>query len=77
MKKLGIQRSGVAISTCLIGQDLGNAIGPIFASYVVNFSNYGTMFMLYAMMLLAGLGVYCLSLKRENEKRKAVFAKEG
>ena len=77
VKTLGIQRSGVAISTCLFGQDLGNAIGPIFASYVVNFSNYGTMFMLYAMMLLAGLGVYCLSLKRENEKRKAVFAKEG
>ena len=31
--------------------DFGNALGPIFASYVVNFSNYGSMFMLYALML--------------------------
>ena len=78
VKKLGLERNGVAISTCLIGQDLGNALGPIFASYVVNFSNYGSMFMLYALMLLGGLGIYIGTTRKETQsKRKTILAKEG
>ena len=78
VKKLGLERNGVAISTCLIGQDLGNALGPIFASYVVNFSNYGSMFMLYALMLLGGLGIYIGTIRKETQsKRKTILAKEG
>lgn len=78
VKKLGLERNGVAISTCLIGQDLGNALGPIFASYVVNFSNYGSMFMLYACMLLGGLGIYIGTTRKETQsKRKTILAKEG
>jgi len=55
VKKLGIERNGVAISTCLIGQDIGNAIGPIFASYIVASTNYETMFLLYSAMLVFGI----------------------
>ncbi|MEA5017886.1 MAG: MFS transporter [Erysipelotrichaceae bacterium] len=58
IKKLGIKRNGVAISTCLIGQDIGNALGPIFASYVVMKTDYESMFLLYSAMLIVGLVVY-------------------
>lgn len=58
IKKLGIKRNGVAISTCLIGQDIGNALGPIFASYVVMKTDYESMFLLYSAMLVVGLVVY-------------------
>lgn len=58
VKKLGNERSGVAISTCLCGQDIGNAIGPIYASCMVKAINYNAMFSIYAAALLLGAVVY-------------------
>ena len=40
IKELGRERSGVATSTCYIGQDLGMIIGPIAGSFVYNSSGY-------------------------------------
>ena len=61
VKQLSGDRSGVAISTCFIGQDIGNAIGPIFASTMVGVVGYEKMFIIYAILLIICLFIYFLS----------------
>lgn len=68
VKRLSTERSGVAISTCFIGQDIGNAVGPIFASSVAGFAGYEKMFMIYAVLLVIGLFLYILC--NYHNKRK-------
>ena len=55
---LGKERSGVAISNLYMGQDLGNAIGPIYASFMVTNFGYSQMFNGYAVMLLVSAIVF-------------------
>lgn len=52
IKELGRERSGVATSTCYIGQDLGMIIGPIAGSFVYNSSGYSGVFNAGAVALL-------------------------
>ena len=52
IKELGRERSGVATSTCYIGQDLGMIIGPIAGSFVYNSSGYSGVFNTGAVALL-------------------------
>ena len=40
VKILGDKRSGVAVSTCLIGQNIGNAIGPIIGNQLIVADGY-------------------------------------
>ncbi|MBQ9840857.1 MAG: MFS transporter [Erysipelotrichaceae bacterium] len=61
VKQLSSDRSGVAISTCFIGQDIGNAVGPIFASSMAGAIGYEQMFMLYACLLIISLFIYILN----------------
>lgn len=61
VKQLSSDRSGVAISTCFIGQDIGNAVGPIFASSMAGAIGYEQMFMLYACLLIFSLFIYILN----------------
>ncbi len=58
IKKIDSTRSGVALSTCFIGQDIGNALGPIFASAMINTIGYENMFLTYAGVLLIGFIIY-------------------
>lgn len=59
IKELGRERSGVATSTCYIGQDLGMIIGPIAGSFVYNSSGYSGVFNTGAVALLVmGGSVY-------------------
>ena len=60
VKRLPSDRSGVAISTCFIGQDIGNAVGPIFASSTAGVVGYEMMFMIYAYLLILGFSLYIL-----------------
>lgn len=61
IKELGRERSGVATSTCYIGQDLGMIIGPIAGSFVYNATNYEGVFNVGAIaMLVIGGGAYLL-----------------
>ena len=60
VKRLPSDRSGVAISTCFIGQDIGNAVGPIFASSMAGVVGYEMMFMIYACLLILGFSLYIL-----------------
>lgn len=52
IKELGRERSGVATSTCYIGQDLGMIIGPIAGGFVYNSSGYSGVFNTGAVALL-------------------------
>ncbi|MBR2684989.1 MAG: MFS transporter [Erysipelotrichaceae bacterium] len=53
-------KSGVAISTCLVGQDLGNIIGPMAGSLVIETCGYRLTFLALAILCLAGLGYFHL-----------------
>lgn len=68
VKKLGPGRNGVAISTCFIGQDIGNATGPIFASFLIQRTGYETMFFVYAAMLVVCMGIYLIYDRRNAGK---------
>ena len=72
VKQLSQERSGVAISTCFIGQDIGNAVGPIFASSVVGAVGYEKMFVIYAVLLIVCLFIYMITnfCMKRNEGRK-------
>lgn len=48
-------KSGVAISTCLVGQDLGNIIGPMAGSPLIEAVGYTRTFELLAVLSLLGL----------------------
>lgn len=60
IRRLNIERGGVAISTCLIGQDIGNAVGPIYSSFTTSKVGYEQMFLIYAGILAVGLLIYML-----------------
>lgn len=72
VKILGRERAGVASSTCLLGQDLGNAVGPILAGMAATAYGYETMFYLYALVLFLGsLGFYALQCFIQKRKKSA------
>ena len=69
IKILGKERSGVASSTIMIGQDIGNGLGPIYASKVINNIGYTNMFYVYAVMLITGfVGYYIFIQKKRGDK---------
>ena len=71
VKQLGLTRSGVALSTCLIGQDIGNALGPIYGGFLIEHAGYQCMFLIYAAMLAAGCVLYLMTgRKRKREEMR-------
>ena len=52
VKQLGLERSGVASSTCYIGMDLGNVLGPAIGAFVISGSGYASLFNIYGILLL-------------------------
>ncbi len=58
LRQLGIKKSGVASSTCYIGMDLGNVIGPAIGAFVISNSGYGTLFNIYGILLLLCIPIY-------------------
>lgn len=69
VKKLDRSRSGVAVSTIQIGQNLGNALAPIAGSFVVTAYNFETMFSMYAILIVAA-GFVLLYAQNRREQRK-------
>ena len=73
IKKLDSSKSGVAISTCFIGQDIGNAVGPIYASSMAGIVGYEAMFLIYAIILTIGLLIYYLYNKRKTKLKEVTY----
>jgi len=71
VKKLGADRAGVASSTCLIGQDLGNTVAPVIGSFVVKKFGYTVMFHGFA-VVLAICGCTLYAIQRGIEKRDKI-----
>jgi MFS family permease len=74
VKMLGKERSGVASSTCYIGQDIGNIIGPIAGGWVYSVSSYAVVFNGYAALLLLTGGVFAYYSYVRFKKAKAAAA---
>ena len=70
IKMFGKERSGVAISTLFIGQDLGNAIGPVVASGLIVSKGYTFVFWGYAVLLLITDVIYFLYRRYQQAKEK-------
>lgn len=66
VRQLGLERSGVASSTCYIGMDLGNVLGPAIGAFVISRSGYGTLFNVYAVLLLLCIPIYWLYTKKNK-----------
>ena len=74
-KIAGEGKSGAAISTCLSGQDIGNAIGPVIGSAVIAKKGYG--FTCYALAGLTLLGLlYFVFYYRNTYRNKFRTEKE-
>ena len=67
VRQLGLERSGVASSTCYIGMDLGNVLGPAIGAFVISSHGYGFLFDVYAAMLLLCIPVYRLYSRKKTE----------
>ncbi len=66
VRKLGLKRSGVASSSCYIGMDLGNVLGPAIGAFVISDYGYGPLFNGYAVLLLICIPIYWLYTKKEK-----------
>lgn len=69
VKTLDKERSGVAVSTIMIGQNVGNALAPIAGSFFVKAFGYEKMFCGFGGLMLAG-GLLILLLQYRRETRK-------
>ena len=58
VRKLGLERSGVASSSCYIGMDLGNVLGPAIGAFVISGAGYGLLFDVYGVLLLLCIPIY-------------------
>ena len=74
VKSMDKRRAGVAASTVMIGQNVGNAAAPIIGSFFVGSVGYEGMFCGFGgIMLAAGMILiwiqYCMDRRRENKIR--------
>jgi len=69
VKSLPKERSGVASSTVLIGQNVGNAVAPIIGSFFVKSFGYQAMFCGFG-VILALCGLLLLGIQYKLESRK-------
>ncbi|MBQ2659014.1 MAG: MFS transporter [Erysipelotrichaceae bacterium] len=68
VRMLGLERSGVASSSCYIGMDLGNVLGPAIGAFVISDFGYGPLFYAYAVVLLLCIPIYYLYTRKTKEK---------
>ena len=67
VRKLGLQRSGVASSSCYIGMDLGNVLGPAIGAFVISASGYELLFNIYGFLLLLCIPIYWIYSRKSAE----------
>ena len=68
VRKLGLERSGVASSSCYIGMDLGNVLGPAIGAFVISGAGYGLLFDVYGVLLLLCIPIYWLYSRKTSLK---------
>lgn len=68
IKNAGKERSGIAISTFLLGGDIGQGIGPIAGGYIIEHFGYTQLFSFCGTFFAAGLILFCLVRSRHRIK---------
>lgn len=65
------ERSGVGVSTCMIGQNIGNSLGPIIGGKIIASYGFEHTFAVVSYMLLLGFGIFYLY-RKINENREVI-----
>jgi predicted MFS family arabinose efflux permease len=67
IRKLGPARTGVATSTFFVGADVGQGLGPMVGGAVSEVWGYSTMYAGTGVVLLAGIAVYAMYVRKHAE----------
>ncbi len=70
VKRLGKEKAGVASATIHMGQDMLNLIAPAIAGSIVTVTDYRTMYLIFAAVVIMGIPLYML-LNRFEKRRAA------
>ena len=70
LKQLGRDKAGVVSSTCYMGNDIGNALGPTIGGIIASRTGYETMFISVAVFLVL-FGWPVLFFKTRYDEKKA------
>lgn len=71
LKKLGRDKAGVVSSTCYMGNDIGNTVGPAIGGLIASRTGYGSMFIMIAVSVIV-IGWPLLFFKTRYDERKCV-----
>lgn len=81
VKIAGEKDSGVAITTCLVGMDIGYAIGPVIGSNLIATVGYTATFGIFALLVVVGMLCfyifYHLKYKHKKLEMKGEFVYEN
>lgn len=69
LKRLGREKAGVVSSTCYMGNDIGNALGPTVGGIIASHASYETMFISIAISLIV-IGWPVLFFKTRSDDKK-------
>lgn len=70
IKRLGVEKSGVATSTFYLGSDVGQGLGPVLGGMVAEATGYSAVFYLCAVLMVAAGVVYGIFDRTGNEVRE-------
>lgn len=71
LKKLGRDKAGVVSSTCYMGNDIGNTVGPAIGGLIASRAGYGSMFITIAISVIV-IGWPLLFFKTRYDEHKCV-----
>lgn len=71
LKKLGRDKAGVVSSTCYMGNDIGNTVGPAIGGLIASRTGYGFMFIMIAVSVIV-IGWPLLFFKTRYDEHKCV-----
>lgn len=71
LKKLGRDKAGVVSSTCYMGNDIGNTVGPAIGGLIASRTGYGSMFIMIAVSVIV-IGWPLLFFKTRYDEHKYV-----
>lgn len=71
LKKLGRDKAGVVSSTCYMGNDIGNTVGPAIGGLIASRAGYGSMFITIAVSVIV-IGWPLLFFKTRYDEHKCL-----
>ncbi|WP_124067102.1 MFS transporter [Clostridium sp. E02] len=69
IKKVGIEKSGLATSTFYLGGDIGQGAGPMIGGVIAKWYGYEEVFYLCVLLMILALVVFYFSNRKEGKKQ--------